>query len=170
MSLRLPGLRRVGFNADRLLNRHLVLPQHVRHLTRDADFVHIADHSYAHLALALPAARVGVYCHDLDAFRAVLAPATEPRPWWFRRLVRRTLAGLRSAAVVFHSTAAVRDQLLGHGLVPARGRRPVPRGVVDDRARRSDARRGSARAFRAADARFLVLVHRNRTDTSPVLA
>ena len=39
-----------------------------------ADVYHIVDHSYAHLARELPAGRVVVTCHDIDAFRTLLAP------------------------------------------------------------------------------------------------
>lgn len=118
---RLPFGRRAGFNADRLLNRHVLLPRAVRRVARRFDFVHVADHSYAHVTAAAPPGRAGVYCHDLDAFRCRLEPEKEPRPWWFRRLARRTLAGLQRAAVVFHSTLGVRDQILARGLVdPAR--------------------------------------------------
>ena len=108
---RLPFLRRVGFNADRLLNRHVLLARTVRRAAHRADFVHIVDHSYAHLVKAVPPGRAGVYCHDLDAFRSLLEPENEPRPWWFRRLARRTLDGLKRAAVVFHSTTDVGEQL-----------------------------------------------------------
>jgi glycosyltransferase involved in cell wall biosynthesis len=114
---RLPFLRRAGFNADRLLNRQVLLPRVVRRAVRRTDFVHVVDHSYAHLATAVPAGRAGVYCHDLDAFRCLLEPAREPRPWWFRRLARRTFDGLKRAAVVFHNSMDTRRQLLDAGLV-----------------------------------------------------
>lgn len=114
---RIPGIGGIGFNADRLLNRHLFLPQSVRRLTRDADFVHVADHSYAHLALALPPGRAGVYCHDLDAFRCLLEPEAERRPRWFWAIAGRILTGLKRAAVVFHNSAEVGRQLGTWGLV-----------------------------------------------------
>lgn len=114
---RLPRLGGVGFNTDRLLNRYVLLPQHVRRLPREADFVHLADHSYAHLALSLPAGRVGVYCHDLDAFRCVLEPEKDRRPRWFRALVRRLLRGLQRAALVFHNSAQVGGELRRWNLV-----------------------------------------------------
>jgi len=120
---RLPvvGRRAAAFNADRLAYRHVALPRFVRRAAADFDFVHVVDHSYAHAALAVTPGRCGVYCHDLDAFRSVLDPAREQRPWWFRALARRTHRGLRAAAVVFHSTTPVRDELAGGGLVePAR--------------------------------------------------
>jgi len=69
----------------------------------------------------LPADRTGVYLHDLDAFRSLLEPDREPRPRWFRLMQRRVLTGLQKAAVVFHTTQAVRAQIERHGLVdPAR--------------------------------------------------
>jgi glycosyltransferase involved in cell wall biosynthesis len=115
------GRTRAAFNADRLLNRFVLFPRHARRAARHFDLFHIADHTYAQLVHALPADRTGVYCHDLDAFRCLLDPARDPRPGWFRALARRTLAGLRKAAVVFHSTAAVRAELVAAGLVdPAR--------------------------------------------------
>jgi len=113
----LPFARRAGFNADRLLNRHLLLPRAVRRAARRADFVHVVDHSYAHLLHSAPQGRAGVYCHDLDAFRCLLEPAKEPRSRWFRWLARRALNGLKRAAVVFHSTAAVGERLRSLGLI-----------------------------------------------------
>jgi glycosyltransferase involved in cell wall biosynthesis len=114
---RLPLLRRAGFNADRLLNRHVLLPRAVNRAARRADFLHVVDHTYAHLVSAVPPGRAGVYCHDLDAFRCLLEPDAEPRPWWFRRLARRTLDGLKRAAVVFHNSAETGERLRALGLV-----------------------------------------------------
>lgn len=116
---RLPvlGRRTVAFNADRLVNRHILLPWVLRRAAHGSDLFHVVDHSYAHVVHSLPVGRAGVYCHDLDAFRCLLEPERDPRPWWFRRLARRTLAGLQAAAVVFHSTLAVRRQLLHHAIV-----------------------------------------------------
>ena len=50
-------------------------------------------------------------------FALVLEPAAEPRPLWYRRLAQRTFDGLKRAALVFHSTIAVRDQIGEFGLV-----------------------------------------------------
>jgi glycosyltransferase involved in cell wall biosynthesis len=129
---RLPLLGRAGFNFDRVLNRHLWLPRAVRRAARQADFVHVVDHSYAHVVNAVPAGRAGVYCHDLDAFRSLLDPANEPRPWWFRRLARRTLSGLQRAAVVFHNSAATARHLLDAALVPASRLVHAPLGVAEE--------------------------------------
>lgn len=115
------GRMRAVHNADRVVNRHVLYPRAAHRAAGRFDLFHIVDHSYAQLAHALPADRTGVYCHDLDAFRCLLDPARDPRPRWFRALACRTLSGLRKAAVVFHGTTAVRDELLAAGLVePAR--------------------------------------------------
>ncbi len=108
---------RTAKNLDRLWNRHVSFPRCVRRLAIEFDAFHIADHSYAHLALALPADRTGVYCHDLDAFRCLLEPRRDPRPAWYRALAARTLRGLRRAAVVFHATETLRDEILRLGVV-----------------------------------------------------
>lgn len=130
---RLPilGSRKVAFNCDRLIYRHVVVPRHVRKHAR-CDFLHVADHTYAHAALAFPPGKVGVYCHDLDAFRSLLEPEKEPRPAWFRWLARRTLRGMQSAAVVFYSTLPVRDQILKHRLVEPDRLVHAPYGVSDE--------------------------------------
>lgn len=119
-----------AFNADRLLNRHLLLPRAVWRAARRADFVHVVDHSYAHVVRAVPPGRAGVYCHDLDAFRCLLDPAQDPRPWWFRRLARRTLGGLRRAAVVFYNSRRTAEQLLAAGLVRPERLVAAPLGVA----------------------------------------
>ncbi len=126
---RVPFAGGTGFNADRLLNRHVFLPRIVRLAAGRSDFVHIVDHSYAHLTRAVPPGRAGVYCHDLDAFRSLLEPAAEPRPLWFRRLAARTLDGLKRAAIVFHSTAEIRDRILRYKLVDAERLVHAPYGV-----------------------------------------
>jgi glycosyltransferase involved in cell wall biosynthesis len=116
---RLPvaGRRKAAFNADRLLNRFVLYPRHVRRAAPHFDLYHVVDHTYAQLVHALPAGRTGVYCHDLDAFRCLIDPAADPRPRWFRALARRILSGLQKAAIVFHSTAAVRNEAVRVGLL-----------------------------------------------------
>jgi glycosyltransferase involved in cell wall biosynthesis len=123
------GARRAAFNADRLLNRHVYLPRFLRRAAAGFDLFHVVDHTYAHAVTALPPGRAGVYCHDLDAFRSVLDPDREPRPWWFRRLARRTLEGLKRAAVVFHNSREVGRQLADAGLVPRERLVHAPLGV-----------------------------------------
>jgi glycosyltransferase involved in cell wall biosynthesis len=121
IATRLPGLggRRAALNADRLVNRMWHYPRHAAALRARFDFFHVADHSYAQLVHVLPPQRTGVFCHDIDAFRSILDSDREPRPAWFRAIARRVLAGMRRAAVVFHSTDPVREEILRHGLVPA---------------------------------------------------
>jgi len=119
----LPGtrIRRWGINADRLLNRLWDYPRHLRPRARNFDFFHLCDHSYSQLLHVLPPGRAGVYCHDLDTFRCLLEPRQEPRPRWFRWMMCHILAGFQKAAVVFHTTQAVRRQIEKHGLIdPAR--------------------------------------------------
>ena len=129
---RLPIPRRVSFNADRLIHRHLVLPTVVRRAAHHAEFVHVVDHSYAHVVRAVPRGRAGVYCHDLDAFRSLLEPEKEPRPRWFRWLARRTLDGLKRAAVVFYNSVATGQQLLDAGLVSQHRLVHAPLGIADE--------------------------------------
>jgi glycosyltransferase involved in cell wall biosynthesis len=71
-----------------------------------------------------------VYCHDLDAFRSLIEPEREPRPWWFRRLARRTLRGLQAAAIVFHNSREVGRQLVDTGLIAAEKLIHAPLGVA----------------------------------------
>src|SRR5262249_3532177 len=120
---RLPwvGRPRLAINADRLLNRFVNYPSHLRRCRGDFDLFHVVDHSYAHLVRVLPADRTGVFCHDLDTFRCLLEPERERRPRWFRTMTRRILTGMQKAAVVFHTTDEVRRQIERHGLIdPAR--------------------------------------------------
>lgn len=113
----IPGIgRRLG-NVDRIVARLVDYPRWAR-AQRDRDqCFHVVDHSYAALVRSLPAERTGVYCHDLDAFRCLLDPRADPRPAWFRAMTRWILGGLQRAAVVFHSTSAVREEILRFGLV-----------------------------------------------------
>jgi glycosyltransferase involved in cell wall biosynthesis len=113
--------RRSSFarNADRMLNRHVDYPRLARGLAKGGgfDLYHVVDHSYAHLVGALPRGRSVVTCHDLDAFRCLLEPKTEPRPAWFRALASRTMRGLRAAAFVAADSDATRRALVDRGIV-----------------------------------------------------
>lgn len=104
-------------NGDRFLNRFVDYPQYLRSHSTDYDLFHVADHSYAHLVGSLPAARTGVYFADLDAFRSILAPDLEPRPWGYRRMTAHILQGLQSAAIVFYPTQEIRQQIEHYQLV-----------------------------------------------------
>jgi glycosyltransferase involved in cell wall biosynthesis len=114
---RVPGVPgRAAFNADRILTRFGAYPMRALLERGRYDAFHVVDHSYAQLVHALPARRTGVYCHDLDTFRSVIEPHREPRPAWFRLMARTALLGLERAAVVFHGTQAVREELVTHGV------------------------------------------------------
>ena len=107
-----------GYNADRLIGRHLAYPWWLRRHAPGMDLYHVVDHSYAQLVHVLPARRTIVTCHDLDAFRSLLQPEREPRPAWFRAMMKRVLGGLQRAAHVVCDSEAVRDEMLDHRIVP----------------------------------------------------
>ena len=124
-----PARRRTAFNADRLLNRLWDYPRLLRRQRDRFDLHHVCDHAYANVVHMLPRGRTGVFCHDLDTFRSILDPAIEPRPRWFRAMARQILKGLQKADVVFHTTAAVRAQIVRHGLVDERRLVQAPYGI-----------------------------------------
>src|ERR1700751_6083303 len=74
------------FNVDRALNRFFDHPRALRRLRGGFDVFHIVDHSYAHLVQELAGARTVVTCHDLDAFRSLLASGAERRSLPFRMM------------------------------------------------------------------------------------
>lgn len=105
-------------NADRLVGRHLAYPRSLRRAA-GMDLYHVVDHSYAQLVHALPARRTIVTCHDLDAFRSLLQPERDPRPLWFRAMMKHVLGGLGRAAHVVCDSDAVRAELLEYRVLPA---------------------------------------------------
>jgi glycosyltransferase involved in cell wall biosynthesis len=117
------------FTLDRALNRWWDYPRHVERIASEYDVFHVIDHSYAQLVHHLPPARTVVTCHDLDTFRSVLRPEDEPRSALFRKATRRILTGLQQAAWITCDSAAVRDELLGFGLVSPERVSVVPVGV-----------------------------------------
>lgn len=123
---------RVAFRAERAIARFVEYPARAAAVRGRFDAFHVVDHSYAQLVHALPRGRAGVFCHDIDAFRCLVTPATAPRPAWFRAMARATLEGLRRAAVVFHSTLAVRREIEAHGLVDPSVLAHVPYGVAPE--------------------------------------
>lgn len=123
------GTKSVGFNADRLLNRLWDYPRWMRRRQDEFDLFHLCDHSYSQIVHELPGERTGVFCHDLDTFRCLLEPEPELRPRWFREMARHILRGLQKAAVVFHTTAAVRRQIERHGLLDVARLVQAPYGV-----------------------------------------
>ncbi len=119
---RLGALRGLGKgfwarNGDRFLNRHWDFPRYLRRYRQDYDSFHICDHSYSQLVHELPGERTGVLCQDVDAFRCLVEPHRDRRPRWFRWMMRRVLTGMQKAAVVFHTTTAVRAEIERFGLV-----------------------------------------------------
>lgn len=118
-SLPVIGRRHLALNLDRVVARYPVAIGQLLRADRVGDgtgFFHLADHVYAHLVGRLPAARTGVYCHDLDGFAPVLDPAERAHPLT-RILARDALRGLAEAALVFHSTRTVGEQLTATGLI-----------------------------------------------------
>jgi glycosyltransferase involved in cell wall biosynthesis len=108
---------RAGFrrSASLAFGRYLQYPSRAWLGRGRFDAFHVADHSYAHLALGLPAAKVGVFCHDIDAFRPLfVSGVSAPR----RALARTLLLGLQRATVVFYAAPAIRREILQHELVP----------------------------------------------------
>jgi glycosyltransferase involved in cell wall biosynthesis len=95
------------------LGRYALYPIGLPKVRARFDYFHVVDHSYAHLALGLPAKRTGVFCHDIDAFR----PLLEKCSGWQRTLAKVLLRGMRRASVVFYSTEAVRLEIEEHRLV-----------------------------------------------------
>ena len=118
-----PGFRRVvstrsrgvPWNVDRAWNRYVRYPSLARREASRAGFFHVVDHSYAHLVRALPAGRAGVYVHDLIPFEPFLN-VRQSRPWWHGLIQGPVWDGLKRAALVFCSTSAMRDRLVGLGI------------------------------------------------------
>jgi glycosyltransferase involved in cell wall biosynthesis len=119
-------------NADRLFNRLRDYPRFAATIRDDFDLFHVVDHSYSQLLHSLPAERTGVYCHDLDTFRCILLPDAEPRPRWFRAMTRHILRGFQKAAIVFHSTCAIRQQIIEHSLIDPAKLVHAPLGIAPE--------------------------------------
>lgn len=128
--LRLSRAGRPASAIERAVGRFVQLPIELTTTRTKADFFHVADHSYGHLALLFPRERVGVYCHDIDAYSAILpgSRASSAR----KALSRLLLRGLRHARVVFHSTSSVREEILRHRLVPESRLVQAPLGVASE--------------------------------------
>lgn len=114
-------------NADRFSGRYLEYSLRMLKERGRYDRFHLVDHSYAHLALLLPARRIGVYCHDTDAFLPLFQPHA---PRWRKSLAGVLLAGMRRADVVFYSTGSVRESIVRHALVPEHLLVHAPYGVA----------------------------------------
>jgi glycosyltransferase involved in cell wall biosynthesis len=124
------GRIRPLFSADRVLNRMLLYPRKVKRAAAERfDVYHIVDHSYAQLALELPARRTIVSCHDVDTFRSLVQPDRDPRNPLFNAMTRRIAAGLRRAELIVCVSAAARDDLLQFKLADPARLRLVPNGI-----------------------------------------
>jgi glycosyltransferase involved in cell wall biosynthesis len=126
-----------GSTADRVFNRFWLYRRALLGPARSCDVFHVVDHSYAHLALALPRGQTIVTCHDTDTFRGFVTPGivdTGLPPL----LVRRLAAGLKRAAVVACPSRATAHDVISAGLAAASQVVVVPNGVdpapVDPRA------------------------------------
>src|SRR5215469_9934611 len=104
------------FNAERAFNRYLLYPLWLRQQRGKFTLFHIVDHSYSHLANHLPPDRTIITCHDIDAFRAVLAPSRGPRAAVPRVVAGRILKGFRRAAIVTCVSRATRAAIVEQGL------------------------------------------------------
>jgi glycosyltransferase involved in cell wall biosynthesis len=128
LSRLLPGSARADV-LDRITARLRDYPRTLASLAGAFDVYHIVDHSYAHLALGLPAGRTIVTCHDVDAFRSVLQPDQERRSLPYQWLTRRLLSGLRRAAHVACDSDATRRALISLAGFPDDALSVIPNGT-----------------------------------------
>ena len=105
-----------AFNAERALNRYFLYPLWLRQQRGKFTLFHIVDHSYSHLTNHLPGDRTIITCHDIDAFRAILAPSRGPRSAIPRAISNLLLRGFRRAAMVTCVSRATRDAIVENGL------------------------------------------------------
>jgi glycosyltransferase involved in cell wall biosynthesis len=125
----LAGVRPL-FSADRALNRLVLYPRKMKQVAGARfDIFHIVDHSYAQLALELPAGRTIVSCHDVDTFRSLVDPVQDRRGPLFKVMTRRIAEGLRRAAVVVCVSQAAHDDLVRFKLADPSRLRVVPNGI-----------------------------------------
>jgi len=132
------GQKRFAYNADRLLNRFWHYPRYLKPQVSEFDLFHVADHTYAQLVHLLPPERTGVFCHDIDAFRSLVEPEREPRPGWYRAMSKRILSGFKKAAVVFHTTTEVRQEIERYGLIEPSRLVQAPLGIASEFSLRGD--------------------------------
>jgi len=109
---------RMALGFDRIAGRMYDYPRLVKSLAGRFDLFHVVDHSYSQLVHEVPCAQTIVTCHDLDTFRSVLEPNTEPRGIAFRAMTGRILNGLRRAGHVACDSFATRDQLVRSAGIP----------------------------------------------------
>jgi glycosyltransferase involved in cell wall biosynthesis len=114
--------------ADRVFNRFFVYPRRLERLSRGCEIFHIIDHSYAHLALSLPPARVVTTCHDLDTFRGFHSPGGVDTGLP-RFLVNRLVKGLQASALVVCPSQTTADDIIAADLASRDRVVVVPNGV-----------------------------------------
>jgi len=114
---KLPGMKStIGWNVDRAITRFLTYPLQLATKRSGFDLFHVADHSYSQLAHVLPPERMGIFCHDLDAFAPVLKP-DGPMARWRKAMAAVLLKGLQRASLVFYSTQQVRREIEEAGVL-----------------------------------------------------
>lgn len=123
------ALERWGYRLGLGFGRYVQYPLRALSERSRHDFFHVTDHSYGHLAFELPRERVGIYCHDLDAYRPVLDGSRASR-LKLGAVAHTLLAGLRRARVVFHSSRTVGEELRAQRIVPAERLVHAPYGVA----------------------------------------
>jgi glycosyltransferase involved in cell wall biosynthesis len=121
---------RLSYNVDRFAGRYVQYPRWLRKCAKDFDLFHLVDHSYAHLALELPADRTVVTCHDLDAFQPLLEPGRQKRNPWFTRTIQRVMKGLGRVRHVICVSETTRRLVVQHGLVDPSRITVIPNGVA----------------------------------------
>jgi glycosyltransferase involved in cell wall biosynthesis len=118
-------------NLDRAVGRYAQYPVATLRERKRFSAYHVVDHSYAHLALCLPVGRIGIYCHDVDAFRASFRPRQGAADWrWSLAWLLRK--GMERASVVFYSTDAVRRDLEREKIAPRARLVKAPYGVAPE--------------------------------------
>lgn len=123
---------RYFFNADRLINRFWDYQRGLQPQKQDFDLFHVIDHSYGQLLHHLPPDRTIITCHDLDTFRCLLEPKTEPRSRLFKKMMQHVLNGFQKAALVACDSIATRNELAAYELIAPERLRIVPLGVHPD--------------------------------------
>jgi glycosyltransferase involved in cell wall biosynthesis len=126
------GKKKSAFNFDRLINRFWDYPQYLKTKVKNFDLFHIADHTYSQMAHVLKGDRTGIFCHDIDAFRSILEPAQELRPWWYRAMSEQILRGFKKARIIFHTTLDVKQQIEHYQLVNSKLLVQAPLGIAQD--------------------------------------
>jgi glycosyltransferase involved in cell wall biosynthesis len=101
-------------------------------MNTNSGFFHLVDHSYSHLLHYLPKDRTGVYCHDLDAFRCLLEPTKERRPFWFVRMTKYVFEGFLKARVVFCNSEITRTSILRLNHWKSDDVHLIPLGICDE--------------------------------------